>query len=390
MSLRFLTAGESHGPMMTAILEGFPAGLTIDVEAIDAQLLRRQQGYGAGPRMKMEQDRVQIISGVMAGKSTGGPIGMLFANSVHENWRGKPIPPLTSPRPGHADLTGATKYGYSDFRLSLERASARETVTRVAVGAFCRQFLGHFGIQIGGYVRSIGQVEADVDSISLADRAVLAEKNDVRCPDEAAAEAMHQEIRDVMTARDTLGGVVEVFVSGLPVGLGSHVHWERKLEARIGVAVLGVQAIKGVSFGPAFENAHLKGTEVQDPILLQDGKIVRGSNRAGGIEGGISNGQPIMVQAAMKPIATTLTPQRTVDMVSGEAVDTEYQRSDFCPVPRAVPIIEAVVAFVAADALIEKLGGDSIEEMLPRFAQLRKLTLDDLPMDDEETIWWPE
>jgi chorismate synthase len=376
--------------MLAAILEGFPAGVEIIQESLDHQMIRRQIGYGAGPRMKMEKDKARIISGIMAGVTTGGPIGLLVENRDYANWQGKTVSPLTSPRPGHADLTAATKYSYRDFRLSLERASARETAVRVAVGALCRQFLEVFGIQVGGYVRSVGEVEAQLDHIPIGKRAALAEGNDVRCPDIDSAEEFRQRIRSVMEARDTLGGVLEIVVTGLPVGLGSHVHWDRKLEARLGAAVLGVQAVKGVSIGPAFANTKLSGTQVQDAIELEGGQLTRSTNRAGGIEGGISNGQPLIVEAAMKPIATTLTPQRTVNLASGQSAMTEYQRSDFCPVPRAVPILEAVIAFVLADALIEKLGGDSIEEMRPRFTQLRQLTLHDLPMDNEEVRWWPE
>jgi chorismate synthase len=219
----------------------------------------------------------------------------------------------------------------------------------------------------------------------------LAEENEVRCPDPESAEKFRQRIRAVMDERDTLGGVLEIIVTGVPVGLGSHVHTDRKLEACLGAAVLGVQAMKGVSIGPAFENTRNTGTQVQDAIEVDaEGRLTRPTNRAGGIEGGISNGQPLVIQAAMKPIATTLTPQRTVDLVSGQPADTEYQRSDFCPVPRAVPILEAVIAFVVADALIEKLGGDSIGEMRPRFEQLRQLTLDDIQIDNQEVVWWPE
>jgi len=377
--------------MLSAILEGLPAGIKIDQEALNQQLYRRQLGYGAGPRMKLERDTARIISGVMAGETTGAPIGVLIENRIYKNWHGKPIPPLTSPRPGHADLTAAAKFGYSDFRPSLERASARETAARVAVGALCRQFLDIFGIEIGGYVRSVGNVEADIDHIPVEQRAALAEENEVRCPDPEWAERFRQRIRAVMDERNTLGGVLEIIVFGLPVGLGSHVHWDRKLEARLGAAVLGVQAMKGVEIGPAFENTRKPGTQVQDAIELgEDGQLTRPTNRAGGIEGGISNGQPLVVRAAMKPIATTLTPQRTVDLVSGQPTDTVYQRSDFCPVPRAVPILEAVIAYVLADALIEKIGGDSIDEMRPRFERLRRLTLGDLQIDGDEVTWWPD
>jgi chorismate synthase len=388
MPLRFLTAGESHGPALVAILEGLPAGLPLDVEIINRELARRQQGYGAGPRMKIEQDTAVILGGVMAGETTGAPLALQIENRDHARWKGQPIPAMTAPRPGHADLTGAVKYGYRDLRPALERASARETAARVAVGAVCRHLLAQFGIQIGGYVLSIGEINANLDAIPLPERFTLAEESDVRCPDPQAAEVMRQRIRQVMEEKDTLGGVIEAAALGLPVGLGSHVHWDRKLEARLGAAALSIPAVKGVEFGPAFANTRLPGTQVHDAVHLQDGALVRFTNRAGGLEGGITNGQPLIVRAAMKPIATTLTPQHTVDLASGQPAPTRYERSDFCPVPRAVPILEAVLAIVLAEALIEKLGGDSISEMLPRFSALRQARLDDLPMDNEERKFW--
>ena len=390
--LRYLTAGESHGPHLTAILEGFPAGVELDIEKINHQLARRQRGYGAGPRMKLERDQVVISSGLMEGISIGSPIAVQIKNLNHERWCREEIEPFTIPRPGHADLTAAVKYAYRDLRPSLERASARETAARVAVGAICKQFLAQFDIQVAGYVAEIGGVAADISKIPLTERFDLAEDNDVRCPDPQAAEAIRDRIREAIAARDTLGGVIEVAALNLPIGLGSHVHWDRKLETRLGAAVLGVQAINGVEFGPAFENTRLPGTQVHDAILLTPDSqhLTRNSNRAGGIEGGISNGQPLIVRAAMKPIATTLTPQQTIDLATGQETPTKYERSDFCPVPRAVPIIEAVVAFVLADALLEKLGGDSLEEMQPRFETLRQARLSDLPMDDTLHIWWPD
>lgn len=389
MGLRFLTAGESHGQALLTILEGLPAGLAIPVEVINLELARRQRGYGAGPRMKIESDQVQILGGVMEGETTGAPMALLINNRDHEKWGGKSISPFTIPRPGHADLTAAIKYGYKDIRPALERASARETAARVAAGAVCKHFLAQFGIQIGGYVTAIGEVEADVSTIPLEDRALQAEVSDVRCPDQKAAEAMQARIRQVMSERDTLGGIIEVLAWGLPAGLGSSVHWDRRMEARLGAAILSVQAIKGVEIGPAFENAHRPGTQVQDAIRLNGDELVRTSNRAGGLEGGITNGNPVVVRAAMKPIATTLTPQMSVDLKSGEEVATQYERSDFCPVPRAVPILEAMVAFVLSDALIEKLGGDSMSEMLPRFAALKKLRLQDVEIDGKEHVFWP-
>jgi chorismate synthase len=388
--LRFLTAGESHGPGLVAILEGIPAGLPLTPALIASDLTRRQQGYGAGPRMKIERDRAEIISGVMSSKTTGGPIALLLDNRDHEKWRGRSIPAFTTPRPGHADLSAALKYGYRDLRLSLERASARETAARVAVGAICRHFLAQFEIKVSGYVCAIGPVEADVSGIELHDRGRLAEDSPVHCPEPKAAEAMVEFIRQTMENRDTAGGIIEVLTLGLPPGLGSHVQWDRRLSARLGAAVLSIQAMKGVEIGTAFANTRLPGTEVHDPIRLDGDRLVRPSIRSGGIEGGITTGQPLLIRAAMKPIATTLTPQQTVDLVSGEEKPTAYERSDFCPVPRAVVIVEAMVAYVLADALLEKLGGDSLDEMRPRFAALRQPRLQDLPQDGGEHLFWPD
>jgi chorismate synthase len=373
MPLRYLTAGESHGPVLTAILEGVPAGLPLPSSVITEQLVRRQRGYGAGPRMKIESDSVRILSGLMENVTIGSPITLQIENTDHAKWKGTEVPPFTAPRPGHADLTGAVKYGYRDLRPSLERASARETAARVAVGAICRHLLAQFGIKIGGYVRSVGDVV----------------ENDVRAPDLEVAERMRSQIRTIMEERDTLGGTIEIFALGLPPGLGSHVQWDRRLDARLGGAVLSVQAMKGVEIGPAFENTLRRGTEVHDAILADGEDLIRPTNRAGGLEGGMTNGAPVLIRAAMKPIATTLSPQQTVDLASGEGVPTQYERSDFCPVPRAVPILEAVIAFVLADALLEKLGGDSMGEILPRFKALRKSRFSDLEMDGSAHVFWP-
>lgn len=389
MPLRFLTAGESHGPALTALLDGLPAGLPLNEALLNRDLARRQHGYGAGPRMKLETDTARILGGVMEGLTTGAPLAVQIENSDHARWKGRAVEPFPAPRPGHADLTGAVKYGYSDLRPALERASARETAARVAVGAACRALLTEFGVQVGGYVRSIGSVESSLDGMDYPERIRRALDSEVSCPDETAAARMTDAIRAIMSARDTLGGVIEVVTLGLPPGLGSFVQWDRRLEARLGAAILSVQAIKGVEFGPAFENAHLPGTQAHDPITLRDGSLVRPSDRSGGLEGGVSTGQPLVLRAAMKPIATTLTPQATVDLAAGQSAQTNYERSDFCPVPRAVVILEAMTAFVLADALLEKLGGDSLDEMRPRFAALRRATLDDLRMDGLPHVFWP-
>lgn len=390
MTLRFLTAGESHGPALTVILEGIPAGLHIDEELITRELQRRQAGFGAGGRMKIEHDRARILGGVMAGVSTGAPIALLIENQDYFKWQGKAVKAFTTPRPGHADLTGALKYGYNDLRPALERASARETAARVAMGAICKALLAEFEIRVEGYVSAIGEIQANLENIEIEKRAALAETNDVRCPDPQAADAMRTRIREIMDARNTLGGVIEIIALGLPVGLGSHVQWDRKLDARLGAALLSIPAFKGVEIGDAFENTKQPGTQVHDAIKLKDGQITRDTNRAGGLEGGITNGQPLILRAAMKPIATTLAPQKTVDLLSGEETETVYERSDFCPVPRAVPVAEAMVSFVLADALLEKLGGDSLDEIKPRFTALRKANVNDLNMTGGQIVFWPK
>lgn len=385
--LRFLTAGESHGPSLTAILEGMPAGIPLDSELIDRELARRQQGFGSGGRMKIERDHARITGGVMAGRTTGGPISFVVENLDHAKWADRDIAPMTIPRPGHADLTGAIKYGYRELRLSLERASARETTMRVAVGAACRALLAECGIVIGGYVLSVGEVECapGVSARTTQDyqaRFAAAESSDVRCHDPASAERMRARIRAIMEARDTLGGVIEVVALDVPPGLGSHVHWDRRLSTRLAAVVMSIHAMKGVEIGDGFAETRLPGTQAQDQLDVGvDGALTQRSNHAGGIEGGISNGMPIVLRAGLKPIATTLNPLDSVDLASGQPVKTEYERSDFCQVPRAVPIVEAMTAFALAEALLEKLGGDSLGEMLPRLATLRRARLSDLPMD---------
>ncbi len=386
--LRLLTAGESHGPQLTAVLDGMPAGLEVPTEAIDAELARRQRGYGSGGRMRIERDRVEITGGVMAGRTTGGPISLHVRNRDWENWRDREIEPMTRPRPGHADLTGAIKYGHRELRLSLERSSARETAARVAAGAVCRLLLEEFGIRVGGYAVRIGSVALDLPAVAhdhaYAARFTAALENELACPDPGAAPAMRDEIKRCRKERDTLGGVLEVAALGLPPGLGSYAQWDRRLDARIAGAMLSIQAMKGLEIGPAFHNAGRRGSQVQDEIMRDDdGRLYRPTNRAGGLEGGITTGAPLVVRVAMKPISTTLEPRRTVDLATGEATGTTYERSDFCALPRAVPIAEAMLALVLADALLEKLGGDSVEELRPRFDALRQARTGDLPMDGE-------
>ena len=373
--LRFLTAGESHGPCLTAIVEGLPAGLVVDVEAINRDLARRQGGYGRGGRMNIERDRVEILGGVIAGQTTGAPVALRIENRDWANWRDRwaagDLPTLTVPRPGHADYAGMVKYGLDDARPVLERASARETAARVAVGALAKQLLTAFDIVIGSYVVEIGGVVATRPDLPPAGLWALAEASDVHCPDEDAAARMRAAIDAARQAGDSLGGVFIVVATGVPVGLGSYVHWERRLDARLAAAVMSIPAIKGVEIGPAFENARHPGTQVHDEFQIPNPKsqipnVVRTSNRAGGIEGGMSNGQPIVVRAAMKPIPTTVTPLRSVDLATGEPAKTQYQRSDVCAVPAASVVGEAMVAWVLADALIEKLGGDSLSEMRER------------------------
>jgi chorismate synthase len=366
--LRFLTAGESHGPCLTAIVEGFPAGLELDVEAINHQLRRRQGGYGRGGRMEIEHDRVEILGGVLYGMTTGAPVALRIENKDWANWRerwaGRNVPSISVPRPGHADYPGMVKYGLDDARPVSERASARETAARVAVGALARQLLNAFDIAVGSYVVEIGGVVAPVPDLPLAELWALAESSDVRCPDPGASLKMRGRIDEARQAGDSLGGVFVVTAAGLPVGLGSHAHWERRLDARLAWAVMSIPAIKGVEIGPAFENARRPGTEVHDEITPDgQGGVERGTNRAGGFEGGMTNGMPVVVRAAMKPIPTTVTPLRSVDLETGEPAETQYQRSDVCAVPAASVVGEAMIAWVLADAFLEKLGGDSVEEM---------------------------
>mgnify|MGYP001415486217 CR=1 FL=1 len=370
--LRYLTAGESHGPAISAILEGLPAGVPIEATEINRDLKRRQGGYGRGRRMQIETDTIEILGGVRHGKSMGGPISLVVENQDWKNWTdvmaiekvdGLVKRQVTRPRPGHADLAGGLKYDRRDLRDILERASARETTMRVAVGAVARSFLAEFDIQIISHVVRIGQVDAVVAELSNEQILERAEQSPVRCADKEAEPKMIGEIDRAKTLKDTIGGVFEVKVLNVPPGLGSHVQWDRKLDGRLAQAVMSIQAVKGVEIGLGFGVTQVLGSEVHDEIFYGDGRFYRETNRAGGIEGGMTEGEEIIIRGALKPIATLMRTIMSVDIESKEAFDSAKERSDVCTVPAAGVIGEAVVALVIANALQEKFGGDSLEEM---------------------------
>jgi chorismate synthase len=324
--------------------------------------------------MQIERDRVEILGGIIYGRTTGAPVAMRIENrdwaNWRERWRSGDLPQLSVPRPGHADHAGMAKYSLEDARLIAERASARETAARVAVGALARQLLARFGAAVGSYVTEIGGVVADLPDLPHEELWAQAEASDLRCPDDGATDRMRIRIDEARQAGDSLGGVFVVTAIGIPVGLGSHVHWDRRLDARLAWGVMSIPAVKGTEIGPAFENARRPGTQVHDEIYPSgEGGVTRRSNRAGGFEGGMTNGMPVIVRAAMKPIPTTVTPLHSVDLTTGEPAHTRYQRSDVCAVPAASIVGEAMVAWILADALVEKLGGDSIEEMKGRLCQ---------------------
>lgn len=372
--LRYLTAGESHGPVLTTILEGIPANLPLGAEEISADLARRQQGYGRGGRMRIEKDEAEIVGGVRHGVTMGSPIAILIANRDWDNWKltmdptpaGKetdPKEPVTRPRPGHADLAGVLKYGQQDIRNVLERASARETAARVAVGAVCKSLLRQFGVEVCSHVVGIGSVAAETDNLSLAEIRERAERSPVRCADQQAGEAMMRLIDEARSRGTSLGGVFEVVALNLPIGLGSYVQWDSKLDGRLAQAIMSIQAIKGVEIGLGFEGARRFGFETHDEIFYEEGRFTRKTNRAGGLEGGMSNGEPIVVRGAMKPIATQYAPMASVDLRTKEPFRASVERSDICAVPAAAVVGEGVVAFEIARAFCEKFGGDSLEEM---------------------------
>ena len=382
--MRWLTAGESHGPLLTAIIEGLPAHIAITTTDIDNELSRRRLGFGRGARQNFEADKVTITGGIRLGQSQGGPISIQVANSEWPKWEkvlsADPVPedeisklarnaPLTRPRPGHADLVGMQKYGFNDARAILERASARETAARVALGAVAKAFLKQaVDVEILSHVVSIGQakVAENVPLPSMSDLKQI-DNDPVRCADAVASAKMVKEIEAAHKDGDTLGGVVEVICFNVPIGLGSHVHWDRRLDSRLAGALMGIQAIKGVELGDGFTTATRRGSVAHDEIELVNGEIVRRTKRAGGTEGGISNGDLLRVRAAMKPISTVPKALDTIDVATGEAAKAINQRSDVCAVPAAGVVAEAMVALVLAEAVLEKFGGDSVSETRRNF-----------------------
>lgn len=397
MPLRFITAGESHGPALTAVIEGMPANVPLLAQHVDLHLARRQGGYGRGGRMKIETDRATFSSGVRHGLTMGSPITLTVENRDFASWgdvmKAEPVEryerasvktrPITVPRPGHVDFAGAVKYdprdwnGDLDMRNILERASARETTMRVAVGSVARQLLEECGIFLGSHIIEIGGVRAT--SIELPAARTLNERADaspVRCLDPDAEKEMISTIDAAKDARDTVGGIFEVVVDGLPVGLGSHVHWDRKLDGRLASALMSIQAMKGVEIGLGFEAARRRGSQVHDPFEHgQNGHpVARPRNNAGGLEGGVTNGEPLVCRVAMKPISTLMNALPSVDVVSGEATAAHVERSDYCAVPAAGVVGEAMVALVLADALLEKFGGDSLDEVRERVERHREKT----------------
>ncbi|MBP2705706.1 chorismate synthase [Microbispora sp. RL4-1S] len=382
--LRWLTAGESHGPELLAILEGLPAGVEVTTAQLDEALRRRRLGYGRGARMKFEQDEVTISGGVRHGRTLGSPVAIRVGNTEWPKWElvmaADPVDPAllegvarnaprSRPRPGHADLAGMQKYGFDDARPVLDRASARETAARVALGQVARSFLKQaLGVDIVSHVVSIGEASAPRDVLPGPGDMAAVDADPVRCVDPAASAAMVAEIDKAHKDGDTLGGVVEVVAYGLPPGLGSYTHWDRRLDSRLAAALMGIQAIKGVAVGDGFETARRPGSRAHDEIENTSDGVHRITNRAGGVEGGMTNGEPLRVSAAMKPISTVPRALATVDVLTGEPAKAHHERSDVCAVPAAAIVAEAMVALVLADAAVEKFGGDSVEEVARNLA----------------------
>jgi chorismate synthase len=369
--LRWLTAGESHGPQLTVVIEGVPAGLELTTADLRRDLRRRQGGHGRGGRQQIEVDEAQIVGGVRGGSTLGSPVALVLVNRDHANWTEQMTPapegfaprPITRLRPGHADLAGVLKYGHEDVRNVLERSSARETAARVAVGGVARKLLEQFGVRVYSFTQSVGTVDVGyegVDPEQVTDEAI--ESSPVRCPVVEVNDRMVAEIDAAGDRGDTLGGTFRVIATGLPPGLGSYVHWDRKLDARLAMAILSINAVKGVEFGAGFEGAARPGSAFHDEIDYSEGRFRHLSNRAGGLTGGVTNGEPLDLRVALKPISTMKTPMRSVDLATKERVDAHYERSDVCVVPAAGVVGEAMVAVTLADAFLEKFGGDSVSE----------------------------
>ncbi len=395
--IRYYTAGESHGKALVGIVEGIPAGLSLTAEYINHQLKRRQQGYGRGGRMKLESDHVEILSGVRFGLTLGSPIALVISNKDSQNWLermavepgGKGVEKITVPRPGHGDFVGYMKYRFDDVRNAIERASARETAMRVACCTVARKFLEQFGMFIGSHVLSIGQaalrdssrvntliakyVKASCGAYKVTEEA---DKSQVRMLDKKTETRAVAEIRKAKKMGDTLGGVFEVLGTGFPIGLGSYAHYDRKLDGQLAQAVMSIHAVKGVEIGNGFANARQYGSMVHDAFTLLKGKIGRKTNRAGGLEGGVTNGEMLILHAAMKPISTLAHPLKSVDLKTMKIVDARYERSDFCAVPACSVIGEAVIAPVLANAFLEKFGGDSVKEIKERYGGGRNQNTD--------------
>lgn len=383
-SLRMITAGESHGPKLTGIIEGLPAGFFLDKDGIDHDLSRRQQGFGRGGRMKIESDRALITAGVVEGKTTGAPIAVEITNLDYKNWVEKDIEPMPIPRPGHADFAGAIKYNHDDLRLSLERASARETAMRTALGSICKQILRQFDISVLAYVTQIGPIKASPHQLLSREDFIGAYQtslaNQFAFVDQTKLETIEAEISDTMKAKDTLGGVFDTVALGLPPGLGSYVHFDRRLDGIIAQAMMSIPAMKAVELGDGVANVSLRGTKVHDEFVIEGDTIKRTSNRAGGLEGGMSNGMPLVVRTYMKPISTTLTKRQSVNLATQKPDLTVYERSDFCAVQRAVVVGEAMLSLVLLNALMDKIGGDSKNSMEKAYAQLHTGCLHDFSM----------
>jgi len=394
--IRFLTAGESHGKALVTIVEGFPSNIPISAGEINYQLKRRQGGYGRGTRMKIESDSVQILSGIRFGKTLGSPISFLIENKDWVNWEKElsvqqnkeSIKKITIPRPGHADLVGVSKYHFDDIRNSIERSSARETAARLAAGSIARIFLEHFGIKIGSYVESIGSIYSSKDYFnqllknktlllkSGLDISVKADKSAVRVLDESQEKKIINKIKSVKKSGDTLGGTIVAIATGVPVGLGSFMHFDRRLDADIAFHLMSINAVKGVEIGNGFESAEQYGSQVHDDITIDGKNFSRKTNHSGGIEGGISNGLPILVRAAMKPISTLAKPLNSIDLTTMKKVISRYERSDFTAVPSCAVVAESMLAWVLAKHFLIKFGGDSLEETEDNFSSFTKKSFD--------------